>query len=85
MIGTIIGDIAGSRFEFNNHKSKDFVLFHEKSRFTDDSVMTIAIGKALLDCEGDRSKLAACAAAAMKSIGRQYKDCGYGARFYKWL
>lgn len=85
MIGTIIGDIAGSRFEFNNHKSKDFVLFHEKSRFTDDSVMTIAIGKALLDCEGDRSKLAGCAAAAMKSIGRQYKDCGYGARFYKWL
>ncbi len=27
MLGAIIGDIVGSRFEFNNHRSKDFDLF----------------------------------------------------------
>ncbi len=42
MIGAILGDIVGSRFELNNHKSKQFELFHRHCRFTDDSVMMIA-------------------------------------------
>lgn len=85
MIGTIIGDIAGSRFEFDNHKSKDFEIFHEKSRFTDDSVMTIAIGKALMDWKEGAGEPASCAVAAMKSIGRRYENCGYGRKFREWL
>lgn len=51
MIGAIIGDIVGSRFEFDNCKSKDFELFDRKCDFTDDSVMTLAIAKALMSYE----------------------------------
>ena len=47
MTGAIIGDVVGSRFEFDNYKSKDFELFHTDCDFTDDSVMTIAVAKAL--------------------------------------
>ena len=48
MIGAIAGDIIGSRFEFNNIKSKEFELFDFDCEFTDDSVMTIAVAKALM-------------------------------------
>ena len=48
VIGAIIGDIAGSRFEFDNIKTKDFDLFHSDCDFTDDTVMTLAVGKALI-------------------------------------
>ena len=47
MLGAIIGDIAGSVYEFHPHKSKDFPLFSEKSAFTDDTVMTLAVAEAL--------------------------------------
>ncbi len=51
MIGAIIGDIAGSRFEFNNHKSKEFELFTDECQATDDSIMTIAVAKAVMKTE----------------------------------
>ena len=40
MLGAIIGDIAGSVYEFNNIKSEDFPLLEDRCFFTDDSVMT---------------------------------------------
>ena len=43
MLGAICGDVIGSVYEFNNIKSKDFQLFGNKNRFTDDTVMTIAV------------------------------------------
>ena len=43
MIGAIIGDIIGSRFEFDNHLSEEFELFAKRSVFTDDSALTIAV------------------------------------------
>ena len=43
MIGAIIGDIVGSRFEFNNHRGKDFELFTDECDVTDDTIMTIAV------------------------------------------
>lgn len=43
MIGAIIGDIIGSRFEFNNHRSTDFDLFGPGCNYTDDTVMTVAV------------------------------------------
>ena len=49
MIGAIIGDIVGSRFEFNNHRSKVFELFSKDCFVTDDSIMTLAIAQALMD------------------------------------
>ena len=45
MIGAIVGDIIGSRFEWNNIKTKEFELFAENCCFTDDTVMTLAIAK----------------------------------------
>ena len=85
MIGAIIGDIAGSRFEFNNHRSKEFELFTEKCSFTDDSVMTLAIAKALLDCKEDYSDLSAQTVKCMQEIGRPYPYCGYGGHFRWWM
>ena len=50
MYGAILGDIIGSPYEFDmGNKSKVFPLFVERSQFTDDSVMTIAVAEALLD------------------------------------
>ena len=50
MYGAIMGDIVGSRFEFDRgDKTKDFKLFTEESVYTDDTVMTVAVAKALLD------------------------------------
>ena len=47
MIGAIIGDVVGSRFEFNNQKTKEFRMFGFGCSFTDDSVMTLAVAKTL--------------------------------------
>lgn len=48
MLGAIYGDIVGSVYEFNNIRTKNFELFSEKSKFTDDSVMTVAVANALV-------------------------------------
>lgn len=85
MIGAIIGDIVGSRFEWHNIKTKRFQLFDRRCSFTDDSVMTLAVSKAVLDCRGDLARLPACAVQSMQEIGRHYPDCGYGGRFYGWV
>lgn len=87
MYGAIIGDIAGSAFEFNPTKSKGFVLFSEQSRPTDDSVMTVAVADALLGLEGGESdeEIKTAVARSMKKWGRRYPDAGYGGRFREWL
>ena len=65
MLGAIIGDIAGSRFEGRrrNIHTKQFTFFHASCHLTDDSVMTLAVAEAILQCEGDYAKLEARAAA----------------------
>ena len=85
MIGAILGDVVGSRFEFRNLLSKEFDFLHWRCRFTDDTVMTCAVAQALLDCEEDYSDLREKTVAAMQRIGRQYPNCGYGARFIHWM
>ena len=85
MIGAIIGDIVGSRFEWNNHRSKDFEFFTSKCFVTDDSIMTLAIGKAVMESKSDWSDLGAQAVRCMQQIGRPYPHCGYGGRFYGWM
>ncbi|MGD9605039.1 MAG: ADP-ribosylglycohydrolase family protein [Bacilli bacterium] len=85
MLGAIIGDIVGSRFEWDNNKSKEFSLFTPNCFFTDDSVMSIAIGKALMDCQGDYQKLSARAIEQMRYFGNLYPDVGYGGNFFRWL
>lgn len=85
MIGAIIGDIVGSIYEFHNIKTKNFELFNKRSHFTDDSVMTIAIGSAILKCNGDYSDLYEKTIKTMQYFGRKYSNAGYGRMFYRWI
>ena len=85
MIGAIIGDIVGSRFEWDNHRSKDFELFTPKCFATDDSIMSLAIAEALMRAKPDFSDLSAQAVRCMQEVGRPYPDCGYGGRFSEWM
>ena len=85
MLGAIIGDVVGSRFEFHNRLSKDFAFFHPDCRFTDDTVMTCAVAQALMDSREDFSDLAERTVSAMQRIGRRYPNCGYGGRFIHWM
>lgn len=85
MIGAIIGDIVGSRFEWHNHRSKDFELLHHECFFTDDSLMSLAVCDALLRSEPDYSNLGDTAVESMQRIGRPYPHCGYGGSFFRWI
>ncbi len=85
MIGAIVGDIAGSRFEWDNHRSKDFELLSKNCFFTDDSVMSLAVCDALLHCSPDYSDLGRAAVESMQRIGRPYPSCGYGGSFGMWM
>ena len=84
MIGAIIGDTVGSVYEFNNTKRTDFPLFSKSSNYTDDSVMTFAVAKWLLeDSEHTHQKLEDI----MVMVANNY-PCpmgGYGGGFLSWL
>jgi ADP-ribosylglycohydrolase len=77
MLGAIAGDIIGSPYEYLGFKKKSFPLFSEKSRFTDDTVQTIAVADALLHHLD--------LAQTLKAYGRRYPDAGYGGSFYAWM
>ena len=82
MIGAIVGDTVGSVFEFDNIKTKDFPLISDRSRPTDDSIMTFAVAEILQNgWQGDSEKIAQ----TLKKWGRAYPHAGYGGRFRKWL
>ena len=82
MLGAIVGDIVGSTYEFNNIKTTDFELFNTGSRFTDDTVMTLAVAEWLLtDSAHTPEGLVTC----MQRLGRQYPRAGYGGQFSKWI
>lgn len=85
MIGAIIGDIVGSRFEFTNHYGKDFTLFNKDCRFTDDTLMTIAVAKALLISKDNINNLGGVTTQVMKEIAKDYPNIGWGNSFYNWL
>lgn len=85
MLGAIIGDIVGSRYEFDNHRSKDFPFFSRRCFFTDDTVMTVAIAAAILDAEDEPDALGEYAVSDMREFGQPYPDCGFGGRFYEWM
>lgn len=83
MLGAIIGDVVGSRFEFNNIKTKEFDLFDEKCSITDDSVMSVAVAEMCLSGYVPKNKKMIIE--TFKKLGRKYSDAGYGGRFSKWL
>lgn len=88
MYGAILGDIIGSPFEFDRgDKTKEFDLFSKGCGFTDDSVMTIAIGEALLavgtEATGKEAEVAGSSQHA--GLGKKVPHAGYGGRFRCWL
>ncbi len=91
MYGAILGDIIGSPYEFERGgKTKQFELFTRQSRFTDDSVMTIAVADAILTgkaggCLADEAQMKELFTSAMQDWGHRYPNAGYGGRFYQWL
>ena len=85
MLGAIIGDMVGSIYEFHNHRSKEFPFFNSRCCPTDDSIMTIAVAKAILENDGKAEELEDQAVKWMQKIGRQYPNCGYGGRFFRWM
>lgn len=85
MLGAIVGDIIGSYYEFRPYKKEDFPLFLEKSRFTDDTVMTLAVGLGVMRGYKDEQTSREAFIDNMHEIGYAYYRCGFGARFVQWL
>lgn len=85
MLGAIIGDIVGSRFEWNNNRSKDFNFLTYECFPTDDSIMSLAIAQAIIISKTDYSDLSKNTVKCMQSVGRNYPNCGYGCSFYRWM
>lgn len=91
MIGAIIGDVIGSVFEWHNVKTTEFELFSRESKFTDDTVMTIALADALLSKQAFRNPIKdvlesrTTYTAKLKQYGHRYPDAGYGNMFYEWI
>ena len=85
MLGAIIGDVVGSRFEWNNIKIKEFDLFTDDCFATDDSIMTLAIAKAIMESDKKFENLSAKVIEHMQKLGRKYPYCGYGGSFAGWL
>lgn len=77
MIGAIAGDIIGSVYETVAVKTKDFPLFTKRSKFTDDTVLTIAVADCIMN-EKDYAK-------TLQSYALKYPKKEYGARFMKWM
>ena len=76
MIGALTGDIVGSIYEFNNIKTTVFPLFQESCRFTDDTVLSVALAESLLTGESF--------AVIMRDYYRRYPEAGYGGTFHRW-
>ena len=88
MYGAILGDIIGSRFEFDRGGwTKDFVLLTDEDNWTDDTVMTVAVAEALMDAGLDASvsEIEAACVKSMQMWGRRYPHAGYGGRFIHWV
>ncbi|MDD6807920.1 MAG: ADP-ribosylglycohydrolase family protein [Oscillospiraceae bacterium] len=84
MLGAIIGDTVGSVYEFNNIKTKEFPFFTSKNHLTDDSIMTLAVAKAVQEANTE-DELSRLTVKYMQELGNKYPNAGYGGRFRLWL
>ena len=88
MYGAILGDIIGSPYEFDRgNKSKDFPLFSRNSKFTDDSVMTLAVADAFLSLppQVPYEDIHRFLVRSMQTYGQAFPHAGYGGMFRRWL
>lgn len=84
VLGAIVGDIVGSRYEFNNHKSKDFQFISDSCFFTDDTIHTLAIYKAMVESLKYSSTQEAFVDNLL-TFSKKYPDATYGNRFVDWI
>lgn len=77
MVGSIIGDIIGSTYEFRNANTYNFEIFPKGSDFTDDTVLTVAIADAIINHRGY--------ADVVREYALKYPGRGYGGWFRKWI
>ena len=88
MYGAIIGDIVGSRYEYDlSPRVKDFVLFGDNTIFTDDTVLTVGVAEALLDAGKDPEEdtVKDLLKISLRKWGHRYPHAGYGGIFRQWL
>lgn len=87
MLGAIIGDMVGSPYEFHPWQgaAEAFPLFSPRSRFTDDTVMTVAVARGLMQAYGQEQACREAFIDAMHEYGRAYSRAGYGQRFFRWI
>lgn len=90
MYGAILGDMIGAPYEFDRgDKTKDFELFDRRKwvRYTDDSAMSLAIAKAVMNAGiyADEAVMKAEFVSCMQDIGNRYAQGEYGGRFASWL
>lgn len=90
MLGAIIGDMVGSVCEFHPIKTKDFNIFNKRSRMTDDSLLTIAVARALLKhypIQYNEESLESIKKDLIYEFARTWRcnpQAGFGSKFYEW-
>ena len=88
MLGVIIGDMVGSPYEFTGKKDYNFPFFNRHCTTTDDSYMTVAVGRALQNCIDNLDDIEALKKEAifqMRDIGNRHPDAEWGQSFWRWL
>jgi type I restriction enzyme M protein len=88
MLGVIIGDMVGRPYEFTGKKDYNFPFFNRYCTTTDDSYMTVAVGRALQNCINDLDDIEALKKETifqMRDIGNRHPDAGWGQSFWRWL
>ncbi|MFC0211108.1 ADP-ribosylglycohydrolase family protein [Paenibacillus chartarius] len=91
MLGAVVGDVIGSVFEWHNNKSTDIKLFDRFTRFTDDTVLTIAIADAVLSKKKNSNWLIdyyygqKLYANKLRQYAKWYPGVGYGQKFEEWV
>lgn len=81
IIGAICGDIIGSTYEFHPIKTKDFEIINKHSRFTDDTVLTLAVASWLTE---DKTHNTQTLVKKVQKLANKYPHAGYGGRFSEW-
>ena len=90
MLGAIIGDMVGSKYEFHPIKRKDFDIYDPRMRMTDDSLLTIAVAETLLKhypinySKESLEKIKTDLVDAFVETWRFNPDAGFGGMFYRW-
>lgn len=87
MYGAIIGDIIGSAYESTGIKTKRFLLFPMNTSITDDSIMTVAVSRALMSWNREKESLHDAMIRSMRKYGWKYPDPPgkYDIKFQSWL